>query len=107
MPVSRHVLDYATELARASRPTDDGSLEFVKEYVSWGAGPRAAQYLILAAKARAVLDGRVNVSCADVRSVAQPVMRHRIFTNFNADAEGVSVDDVIDRLVQTVPEPRG
>ena len=107
MPVSRHLVQYATDLARASRPTDDHALTFVKEYVSWGAGPRAAQYLILGVKARAVLEGRVNISCADVRSIAKPVMRHRIFTNFNADADGISVDDVIDTLVQTVPEPKG
>ena len=107
MPVSRHIVEYATELARVSRPTDEHALNFVKEYVSWGAGPRAPQCMILGVKARAVLDGRVNISCADVRAIAKPVMRHRIFTNFNADADGVSVDDVIDKLMEAVPEPRG
>jgi len=107
MPVSRHVVEYATELARATRPTDEHALKFAKDYVAWGAGPRAAQYMILGVKARAVLHGRLNISCADVRALAKPVMRHRIFTNFNADADGISVDDVIDKLVQTVPEPRG
>jgi MoxR-like ATPase len=107
MPVSRHIVEYATELARVSRPTDEQALNFVKDYVSWGAGPRAAQYMILGVKARAVLEGRVNISCADVRAIAKPVMRHRIYTNFNADADGVSVDDVIEKLVEAVPEPRG
>jgi MoxR-like ATPase len=72
--------------------------------VSWGAGPRASQYLILGGKARAVLDGRYYVSCDDVRSVAHPVLRHRIITNFNAEAEGVKPDNLVDRLIDAVPE---
>ncbi len=107
MPVSEHVVTYATRLARASRPAEsgDGALKFIKDWVSWGAGPRACQYLILGAKARAILDGRLNVSCEDVRAVAPAVLRHRIFTNFNADAEGVSVEDIVRRLLETVREP--
>ena len=77
--------------------------DFVKDYVTWGAGPRASQYLILAAKARAVLNGRPYVSCEDVRAVAPPVLRHRIMTNFNAEADGVKPDDIVRRLIDLVP----
>ena len=105
VPVSDHVIRYAAELVRATRPGTEETPDFINEWVEWGAGPRAAQYLILGAKARAVINGRVNVSCGDVRSVAHPVLRHRIFTNFNADSEGVTVEDVIDRLVDNLPEP--
>ena len=76
-----------------------------KNWLTWGAGPRAAQYLILGAKARAILHGRFAVSADDIRHMAYPVLRHRIFTNFNADAEGVDVDQVIERILETVPEP--
>ncbi len=106
MPVSRHIIKYATALARATRPGEAGAPGFVREHVHCGAGPRAAQNLILGAKARAVLNGRVNVSCEDVRSLAPPVMRHRIFTNFTADSEGVTADDLIRRVIDTVPEPK-
>jgi len=105
MPVSDHVVTYATRLVRASRPRNANAPKFIKDWVSWGAGPRAGQYLILGAKARAILDGRLNVSCDDVRSMVAPVFRHRIFTNFNADAEGVSVEDIVKRLLETVTEP--
>ena len=105
IPVSPHVIKYATRLARATRPGDEAAPDFVRDYVSWGCGPRAAQYLILGAKARAVLEGKGNVSCREVRSLVAPVFRHRIFTNFNADAEGLTVEDIIGRLVETVKEP--
>jgi len=104
LPISDHVVDYAVNLARATRPGDETAPAFVGEYLTWGAGPRAAQYLVLGAKSRAVLAGRFNVSCDDVRAVAAGVLRHRIFTNFTADAEGLSTDDLVERLVQTVPE---
>ncbi len=104
IPVSQHVTDYAVNLARASRPDDPTAPEFVGKYLTWGAGPRAGQYLILGAKSRALLHGRYNVSCEDVRAVIQPVMRHRIFTNFNADAEGIKPEDLIEMLLKTVPE---
>jgi len=107
MPVSRHVIEYTTDLVRASRPTSDAALPFVKDYVTWGAGPRAAQYLILGVKGNAVLNGKVNISCEDIRRIAKPVLRHRIYTNFNADADGVGVDDVIDKLLESVKEPSG
>ncbi len=105
MPVSQHVIDYAVNLARASRPSDPTAPEFIGKYLTWGAGPRACQYLILGAKSLALLHGRFNVSCEDVRAVIKPVMRPRIFTNFNADAESVKPDDLIEMLVKAVPEP--
>ncbi len=107
MPVSPHVIEYTTDLVRASRPNSELALPFVKDYVTWGAGPRAAQYLILGVKGNAVSNGKVNISCEDIRRIAKPVLRHRIFTNFNADADGVTVDDVIDKLLETVKEPSG
>jgi MoxR-like ATPase len=106
IPVSQHVIDYAVNLARATRPSDGTAPDFVRQYLTWGAGPRAAQYLVLGAKSRALLHGRFNVSCEDVRGVTKPVMRHRIFTNFNADAEGITPDKIIEMLLQTVKEPQ-
>jgi MoxR-like ATPase len=105
IPASDHMVDYAVDLARATRPREPESPDFIKEWLAWGAGPRAAQYLILAAKARAVLHGRMAVSTSDIRAVARPVLRHRIFTNFNADAEGVDASQIIDKLIKTVAEP--
>jgi len=105
VPVSDHVVDYAVNLVRASRPKDPTAPQFVKDWLSWGAGPRACQYLILGGKARAIINGRYNVSCNDVRTLAVPVMRHRIFTNFNADAEGVDGVDIVNELLKVVPEP--
>jgi MoxR-like ATPase len=106
IPVSQHVVDYAVNIVRASRPDDPTATDFVKQYLTWGAGPRAAQYLVLGAKSRALLSGRFNVSAEDVRAIAKPVMRHRLFTNFNADAEGITTDAIIDLLIQAVPEPQ-
>jgi len=105
VPVSSHVVKYATTLVRASRPNKESGLDFINDWVHCGAGPRACQYLILAAKARAVIDGRCNVSCADVKAAAIPVMRHRIYTNFNADSEDVGPVDIVGRLLEAVPEP--
>jgi len=90
---------------RATRPANEAAPDFVKQYVSWGCGPRAAQYLVLGAKARAVLGGRPNVACSDVRALAPPVFRHRIFTNFAADAEGIGSIDIVRRLMDAIPEP--
>jgi len=104
LPVSDHVVDYAVSLARATRPKEPNVPAFINDWLTWGAGPRAAQYLVLGAKANALLNGRLNVSCDDVRRVAKPVLRHRLFTNFNADAEGIGPDQVVDRLLQVVPE---
>ncbi len=105
LPVSRHVVKFATRLTRSTRPEDERAPDYIKEHVSCGAGPRSAQFLVLGAKARAVLDGRLNVSCQDVKDLALPIMRHRIFTNFTADSEGIKPDDLIKRLLLTVAEP--
>jgi len=105
VPVSDHVVDYAVSLARATRPGRPESPDFINNWLSWGAGPRAAQHLVLAAKARTILAGRFNVSADDVRAVARPVFRHRLFTNFNADAEGVTPEQIIAKLLETIPEP--
>ena len=105
VPVTDHVVDYAVDLVRATRPKEPGAPTSSANWLTWGAGPRAGQYLVLAAKARAILHGRLAVSADDIRAVARPVLRHRIVTNFNADAEGVDTDQIIDKLLQTVPEP--
>ncbi|MCS7048589.1 MAG: MoxR family ATPase [Verrucomicrobiae bacterium] len=105
IPVSPHVIKYATRLVRSSRPADARAPEFIRQYVSTGAGPRAGQYLVLAAKARAVLEGRIHVSCADIRAAAIPVLRHRILTNFAADSENVTPMDLVKRLLDAVEEP--
>jgi len=101
VPVDSHVLRYAIRLVRATR---DDTIPQVKQYVSWGAGPRAGQNLILGAKVRAVMNGRPIPSVEDIREIAHPVMRHRVVTNFNADADGVSTDDIIDMLLEGVKE---
>jgi MoxR-like ATPase len=105
VPVSDHIVDYAVSLARATRPHERDTPDFINNWLTWGAGPRAAQYLVLGAKARAVMRGRLNVSADDVRQMAKPVLRHRLITNFNADAEGVDADAIIDRLLTRVAEP--
>jgi MoxR-like ATPase len=104
--VADHVFAYAADLVRATRPRDPGVPKFVPELISWGAGPRASQYLILGGKARAILHGRLHVTTDDIKEVAYPVLRHRLVTTFNADAEGVTTDDVITRLLQAVPLPQ-
>jgi MoxR-like ATPase len=106
VPVSDHVINYAIDLVRATRPDEPEALPFVKDWLSWGAGPRAAQYLTLGAKARAIMHGRYNVSCKDIQALAATVLRHRIFTNFNADAEGVTTDHIVQELLKAVPEPK-
>ena len=105
IPVSDHVISYAIELVRATRPGNDEAPEVTRKYVSTGAGPRAGQYLVLAGKARAALDGRIHVSCSDIRGAAVPVLRHRILTNFAADSEGMTAMDIVNQLVKEVPEP--
>ena len=99
VPTSQHVVDYAVDLVRATRPREAPSPDFVKNWLAWGAGPRAAQNIILGAKARAILHGRYTVSADDIRTLAYPVLRHRIFTNFNADAEGIDVNQVIEKIL--------
>jgi MoxR-like ATPase len=107
VPCADHVLRYAMKFARWTRGGETDAPSFVKDYVAWGAGPRASQNLVLAGKARAILRGRYCVSTEDVRAVAHPVLRHRIITNFNAEADGVTSDNVVDRLVQEIPVDEG
>jgi MoxR-like ATPase len=103
VPVADAVLRYAASLARATRVRQENVPFFISEWVQWGAGPRASQYLIIGAKARAVLQGRAYVSSEDVRAVAHPVLRHRILTNFSAEAEGVTTDRIVDKLLEVIP----
>jgi len=106
VPVADHVMRYAIRLVRATRKPDrampDHRPDFIRDYVGWGAGPRASQNLVLAAKARAVMQGRTHPTPDDIRAVAAPVLRHRLLTNFNAEADGVTPDDVIERLLESI-----
>ena len=103
VPVGEHVYNFVLDLVRSTRPNESGASDFVKHWVSWGAGPRAGQYMILAAKARALIRGRVHVKLEDVEAVAAPVLRHRLIPTFNADAEGITVGQIIEKLVALVP----
>ncbi len=105
VPISDYAVKYVARIVRATRPADPNTPEFVKELIDWGAGPRAGQALILGGKAMAALDGRFSVSLEDIRKVAIPVLRHRISTNFQAQAEGQSPDDLIRRLLSEIREP--
>jgi MoxR-like ATPase len=104
VPVPDSVSRYAVSLVRASRPAPEG-LDFIREWVNWGASLRASQYLILGGKARALLNGRFNVSVEDIQALAYPVMRHRILTNFHAESQKVTTEDIIRRLLESVPVP--
>jgi MoxR-like ATPase len=103
VPIADHVIKYAMALSRATRVTQGGVPDFVKEWVQWGAGPRASQYLIIGAKAHAVLHGRYYVTVEDIKAVAHPVLRHRIIANFSAEAEGVTTDKIVDKLLEVIP----
>jgi len=103
--VSEYIIKYVARLVRATRPKDPTAPSFVRDLVDWGAGPRAGQFLINGGKALAAMDGRFSVSIDDVRKIAIPVLRHRISTNFQAQAEGLGTDDLIRRLIKEVPEP--
>ena len=103
VPVPEHVFVYARDLVRATRPQEPEALDFIEEYISWGAGPRAGQNLILGAKARAILKGRFHVNTEDIREVAFPVLRHRLVTTFHADSENITTNDVIEMLIKNVP----
>ena len=107
VPVSDYCIDYAMDLVRATRGREESSPKYVSEWVSWGAGPRAGQSLILAAKARAALAGRPSVSVDDIRAMARPVLRHRIVLNYNAQAAGQSSDSIIARLLEEIPVRKG
>ncbi len=103
VPCADHVVRFAMQLVRATRVMETGVPQFVKDYVAWGAGPRASQNLVLSAKARAILKGRFHAGMEDIAAVAYPVLRHRILTNFNAEADGVSSDEIIRRLLESSP----
>jgi MoxR-like ATPase len=102
VPVADNVITFAVHLVTMTRPKIDGSPQFIKDWLSWGAGPRASQYLILGAKTRAILSGRTTPDIEDVRSIAGPVLRHRIVPNFNAEADGVTSIRIIEKLLETV-----
>jgi len=102
--VARPVASYAARLVRATRPNAEGAPQFIRHYLTWGAGPRACQALLLGAKAKALLGGRLHASIEDIAFIAKPVLRHRLVTNFTAESENVSTDHVIDQLLEEVPE---
>ncbi len=102
VPVADHVVECAVNLVRSTRPDDPSAPGFVKEFVGWGAGPRASQYLVLAGKARALLDGRLTVGREDIKALAEPVLSHRVLTNFHAEAERVRSTDVVRRLIEAI-----
>ena len=103
--VSEYIIKYVASLVRATRPKDESAPEFVQEMVDWGAGPRAGQFLIHGGKALAAMDGRFTVAIEDVQKVAIPVLRHRVSTNFQAQAEGMTTEDIINRLLDVIPVP--
>jgi len=105
VPAAHAVIQYAVRLVHASRPQNEASPQFIKDWISWGGGIRASQNLILAGKVRALLLGRYNVSYGDVRALAPSILRHRLILNFHAEAERITTDDVIERLLEAVPEP--
>jgi MoxR-like ATPase len=107
VPIGEQVFAFALEIVRSTRPNEEGASDFVRHWLSWGAGPRAGQYLILAGKARALMHGRLHVTLEDIEAVAAPVLRHRIVPNFNAEAEGISVEQIIDKVLALIPRGKG
>jgi len=105
VPVAEPVFRHALDIVRASRPNASDAQDYIKKWVAFGASVRAAQYLVLGGKARALTDGRYHVSFDDIRALAHPVLRHRIITNFHAQSEGVTTDAIVDRILETVPLP--
>jgi MoxR-like ATPase len=103
--VSEYIVKYVARLVRATRPKDDSAPQFVRDLVDWGAGPRAGQFLIQGGKALAAMEGRFSVAIDDVQKIATPVLRHRISTNFQAQAEGMSSESVVERLLKEIPVP--
>jgi MoxR-like ATPase len=103
--VSEHIVKYVASLVRSTRPKDETAPQFVRELVDWGAGPRAGQFLIHGGKALAAMDGRFSVAIEDVQKVAEPVLRHRISTNFQAQAEGMTTEDIVARLLKEIAVP--
>jgi len=107
VPISDAAYQFALDVVRATRPNEPGASDFVRHWLSWGAGPRAGQYMITGAKARALLQGRLHVTIDDLIAVAPAVLRHRVIPNFNADAEGVTVEQIIQKVLTLVPRGRG
>jgi MoxR-like ATPase len=107
VPVGDHVFQFALEIARMTRPNEPGASDFVRHWLSWGAGPRAGQFLILAGKARALMRGRLYVTLEDIEAVAPPVLRHRLVPNFNAEAEGISVEQIVEKILTLIPRGKG
>jgi MoxR-like ATPase len=107
VPVTDHIVDYALALVRQTRVGQDGVPDFANEWLSWGAGPRAVQFLLLGGKARALLQGRTYVSTDDIKALAPPVLRHRIVPNFSAESDGITADAVIERLIDETPSKEG
>jgi MoxR-like ATPase len=107
VPIAEDIARYAVQLAAASRPNRPGSPDFINDWVTWGAGTRAGQYLVLGAKARALLRGRAHVDVEDIRTLAYPVMRHRVLLNYRAEAEGIRTDEITRRLLEVLPSPIG
>ena len=103
VPVGDHVYGFVLDMVRATRPNEPGASDFVRHWLSWGAGPRAGQYMIMAAKARALMHGRLYATVEDVEAVAGPVLRHRLVPNFNAEAEGITVDQIIEKIITLIP----
>tara|TARA_B100000242_G_scaffold293478_1_gene271732 strand:+ start:365 stop:1381 length:1017 start_codon:yes stop_codon:yes gene_type:complete len=106
VPVPDHVYDFILDLVRMARPKEDQAADWVKDLIDWGPGPRACQQLVLGAKVRALLNGRFAAKVEDVKALAHPVLRHRIVPTFNAEAEGITVDSIIDRCIEAVPESK-
>ena len=102
VPISDNVVNYAVKLSASTRPNEEAGNEYVKKWVEWGAGPRASQCLVLGAKAKALLDGRPTPTIEDIQSLAPDILRHRILPNFNAEAEGIKIDDIIDHLIKNI-----
>lgn len=104
VPVADPVVEFAVRMVTSTRPHANGAPQFINDWLEWGAGPRASQFLILGAKAKAILEGRPTPSVEDVQSLAKPVLRHRIITNFTAEADGIDPDEIVDHLVTEIPE---
>lgn len=102
VPIADNVINFAVDLVRKTRPDYNGAPRYIQDWISWGAGPRASQYLILGAKTRCILDGRPTPEIEDIKAVAKPVLRHRLVTNFNAEADGVATVDIIDKLIKLI-----
>jgi MoxR-like ATPase len=107
VPVGDHVFAFTIDLVRATRPNEPGASDFVRHWLSWGAGPRAGQNMILAGKSRALMLGRLFVTIEDIEAVAAPVLRHRIIPNFNAEAEGITVEQIVEKIITLIPRGKG